>query len=108
MLTGLRQIVIGTPIPTEREVHERLSKVRGLAIFSSDALSSVAYGTEEILRALVLAGTAALALSLPVGLAIVAVLVMVAVSYFQTVHAYPSGGGAYIVAHENLGPIPGL
>ncbi len=108
MPSPLRRILFGSPIPTAREAHERLSKTQGLAVFSSDALSSVAYATEEILRALVLAGAAALALSLPVAMSITAVMVLVAISYFQTIHAYPSGGGSYIVAHANLGPTPGL
>ena len=108
MLSGLRHSLLGSPLPTAAEAHERLTKVKALAVFSSDALSSVAYGTEEILLALVLAGTGALYLSLPIGLVIVALLAIVAVSYYQTVHGYPSGGGAYIVAHENLGVWPGL
>jgi amino acid transporter len=87
---------------------ERLSKVQALAVFSSDALSSVAYATEEILLVLVLAGTVALGLSLPIALVIVGLLVIVATSYYQTIHGYPSGGGAYIVAHDNLGVWPGL
>jgi amino acid transporter len=103
-----RRLLLGSPIPTAREAHERLSKLRGLAVFSSDALSSVAYATEEILRVLILAGTAALLLSPSISLSIAAVLVVVAVSYFQTIHAYPSGGGAYVVARENLGEMPGL
>lgn len=105
---SLRQFLLGSPIPTARETHERLTKVKGLAVFSSDALSSVAYATEEILRVLVLAGTAALALSVPISLSIACVLVIVAISYFQTIHAYPQGGGSYIVARENLGELPGL
>lgn len=108
MLTTLRRILIGTPLPTERGIHERLSKVQALAILSSDALSSVAYATEEILLVLVLAGSGALGLSLPIALAIAALLLIVASSYYQTVQAYSSGGGAYIVARENLGTLPSL
>jgi len=108
MLTTLRRILIGTPLPTERSIHERLSKVQALAILSSDALSSVAYATEEILLVLVLAGSGALGLSLPIALAIAALLLIVASSYYQTVQAYSSGGGAYIVARENLGTLPSL
>lgn len=108
MLTTLRRILIGTPLPTERIIHERLGKVQALAILSSDALSSVAYATEEILLVLVLAGSGALGLSLPIALAIAALLLIVARSYYQTVHAYPTGGGAYIVARENLGTLPSL
>lgn len=108
MPSNIRRVFFGSPIPTARESHERLSKVKGLAVFSSDALSSVAYATEEILRVLVLAGAAALTLSVPISLSISAVLIVVAISYFQTIHAYPNGGGAYIVAHSNLGEMPGL
>ncbi len=108
MLTTLRRILIGTPLPTERGIHERLSKVQALAILSSDALSSVAYATEEILLVLVLAGSGALGLSLPIALAIAALLLIVGSSYYQTVQAYSSGGGAYIVARENLGTLPSL
>ncbi len=108
MLTGLRQLLFGSPLPTTKEVHRRLSKVQALAVFSSDALSSVAYATEEILLVLVVAGAAALVLSLPIALAIAALLAIVATSYYQTIHGYPSGGGAYIVAHDNLGVWPGL
>ena len=108
MLMTLRRILIGTPLPTERIIHERLGKVQALAILSSDALSSVAYATEEILLVLVLAGSGALGLSLPIALAIAALLLIVASSYYQTVHAYPTGGGAYTVARENLGTLPSL
>lgn len=79
-----------------------------MAVLSSDALSSVAYATEETLRVLILAGSAALALSLPIAAAIIALLLIVALSYRQTIHAYPSGGGAYVVAKENLGVKAGL
>jgi amino acid transporter len=95
-------------LPSAGILHERLSKIQALAVFSSDALSSVAYATEEILLVLVVAGTAALDLSLPISLAIVTLLAIVATSYYQTIHGYPSGGGAYIVAYDNLGVWPGL
>ncbi|MGB9594541.1 MAG: amino acid permease, partial [Anaerolineae bacterium] len=88
--------------------HERLTKIKALAVFSSDALSSVAYATEEIMLMLVVAGSAALGLAWPIGLAIATLIAIVAFSYYQTVHAYPSGGGSYIVAHDNLGQMPGL
>jgi amino acid transporter len=101
-------MILGTPLATAAERHERLGKVAGLAVFSSDALSSVAYGTEEILWILVTAGMAALSLGLPIMLAIVVLVIIVASSYWQTIHAYPSGGGAYIVAKDNLGTLPGL
>jgi amino acid transporter len=108
MVTRLRQTLIGAPLPSAGILQERLSKVQALAVFSSDALSSVAYATEEILLVLVVAGTVALELSLPIALAIIALLAMVATSYYQTIHGYPSGGGAYIVAYDNLGIWPGL
>lgn len=105
---SIKSFLIGSPIETMKEKYERLSKTMGLAVFSSDALSSVAYGTEEILFALILGGTALLYLSVPIAIAIVILIAIVATSYFQTIHAYPSGGGAYIVAKENLGTYPGL
>ncbi len=108
MSIDIRSLLLGSPLPTAAEAEQRLGKFKALAIFSSDALSSVAYATEEILLVLVLAGTGALQFSLPVSLAIAALLAIVASSYFQTVHGYPSGGGAYIVAYENLGLLPGL
>jgi len=108
MFTTLRRMLIGTPLPSERIIHERLGKAQALAVLSSDALSSVAYATEEILLVLVLAGSAALGLSWPIAMVIAALLIIVAISYYQTVHAYPRGGGAYIVARENLGTLPSL
>jgi amino acid transporter len=108
MQISWRRLLLGSPLPSEAYVHQRLTKVKALAVFSSDALSSVAYATEEILLVLVTAGVAALALSLPIALVITGLLAIVATSYYQTVHGYPSGGGAYIVAHENLGVWPGL
>ena len=108
MANSLKRIILGQPLATAAEKHERLGKISGLAVFASDALSSVAYGTEEILWILVTAGTAALTLGLPLMVGIVALVVIVAISYWQTIHAYPSGGGAYIVAKDNLGTLPGL
>jgi amino acid transporter len=93
---------------TSRARHERLAKIPALAIFCSDALSSVAYGPEEIRIFLALAGAAALSLSIPIALAITILIAIVSTSYWQTIHAYPSGGGAYTVARENLGMLPGL
>jgi amino acid transporter len=104
----LKRLLVGAPMPLAQARHERLTKTVALAVFSSDALSSVAYATEEILLILVLAGTAATHLTNPIALAIAALLAVVAVSYQQTIHAYPSGGGSYIVARANLGPTPGL
>jgi amino acid transporter len=103
----LRRFFLGTPIPTERARHERLPKFLALPVFASDALSSVAYATQEILSTLLAAGVglAAFAHVIPISLAIVALLVIVTISYRQTIHAYPGGGGAYIVARENLGVV---
>jgi len=103
-----RRVLIGRPLPTHRLKHERLNKLQGLAVFSSDALSSSAYATEEILLGLIAAGPIALVYAWPISLVITTVLAIVAFSYYQTIHAYPSGGGAYIVARSNLGAWPGL
>lgn len=105
---ALHRFLIGRPIPTAGEVHERLTKIKALAIFSSDALSSVAYATEEIMKVLILVSVGALALTLPVSLAIAVLLAIVATSYQQTIRAYPHGGGSYTVASDNLGTLPGL
>ena len=103
-----KRLVVGRPMPLSQARHERLSKKTALAVFASDALSSTAYATEEILRVLVLAGAGAVSLAIPVALAIAGLLIVVATSYQQTVHAYPQGGGSYIVARSNLGATPGL
>ncbi len=108
MASSFKRLLIGKPIATEHQHHERLSNVTALAVFSSDALSSVAYATEAILAVLILGGSAALGLALPVGIGIGVLLVVVAFSYRQTIRAYPKGGGGYIVARENLGDLPGL
>ncbi len=108
LTTAVRRRLIGRPLPTAEQIHERLTKVKALAVFSSDVLSSVAYGTEQILLILVAAGAGALSLVMPISLAIVLLLAVVAISYRQTVYAYPNGGGSYIVAKDNLGDIPGL
>jgi amino acid transporter len=107
-LRGLRTFLIGRPISTEHESHERLSKVKALAVFSSDNISSSAYATEEMMRILVLAGIGAFALVMPLTIAIVAILAIVATSYRQTIKAYPTGASSYIVAGDNLGTLPGL
>jgi amino acid transporter len=104
----LKQLLVGTPLPTAQFRHERLGKATGLAVFASDALSSVAYATEEILLVLILASTAALSYSLPIGLAIAILVAVVTTSYRQTILAYPQGGGAYIVAKDNIGTVAGL
>lgn len=108
MIQRLKRALIGEPLPTSWQQHEKLPKILALPVFSSDPLSSVAYATQEILLALLLAGTGALSLVMPIGLAIAILLAMVAMSYRQTIHAYPGGGGAYIVAKDNLGTLPGL
>ncbi len=108
MFRRIQYLLIGSPLPTQQALHRRLNKIRALAAFSPDALSSIAYANQEIYLGLVVAGSAGLSLSLPIGLAITVLLGVVALSYFQTIHGYPSGGGSYIVARENLGTFPGL
>ncbi|MEN6549318.1 MAG: amino acid permease, partial [Armatimonadia bacterium] len=105
---SLRRLLMGTPLPTSRMSHERIGPAVGLSVFSADALSSVAYGTEEVLLALVVAGTAGLSLSIYPAIAISVLIAIVAFSYRQTIMHYPDGGGAYIVAKDNLGVYPGL
>jgi amino acid transporter len=100
--------VLGRPLPTSASIHERLSRPRALGAFGLDALSSVAYGPDEILYVLVLAGTAGLQYDLPIAFAITVLLAVVVTSYQQTIYAYPHGGGSYTVARENLGIRPGL
>jgi amino acid transporter len=107
-LSQIKRLIIGAPIPSHLAHRERFSRVTGLAVLSSDPLSSVAYATEEILRVLVLGGVAALGLVTPIGAVIAAMLAIVVFSYRQTIHAYPGGGGAYIVAKDNLGRLPSL
>jgi amino acid transporter len=106
--TFLKRAMIGVPIATARAEHERLTKFKALAVLSSDAISSVAYATEAILINLVAAGSAHLGLTLPISLVIIGLLCIVAISYRQTIPAYPNGGGSYIVAKENLGTVAGL
>jgi amino acid transporter len=105
---NVKRILLGTPIPTTHARQERLGPLTGLAVFASDALSSVAYATEEILLILVLAGSAALSLALPIAVAIGILIGIVVSSYRQTILAYPQGGGAYVVTRENLGRYPSL
>ncbi len=106
--SNVKRVLIGRPIATAREHMERVGVITGLAVFASDNISSSAYATEEIMRVLLLAGIGALSLTLPITLVIVAVLAVVVTSYQQTIRAYPTGGGSYIVASDNLGPLPGL
>jgi amino acid transporter len=105
---SLKKLLLGTPLPTAQSRHERLGKATALAVFASDPLSSVAYATEEILLVLAVAGSAALSYSLPIGIAIAVLIAIVVSSYRQTIRAYPQGGGAYIVARDNLGTVPAL
>ena len=108
MLDKIKHLLIGDPLPTNLLHEKRLNKIRALAAFSPDALSSIAYANQEIYLGLVVAGAAGLGLAWPIGLAITGLLVIVALSYYQTIQGYPSGGGSYVVARENLGTLPGL
>jgi amino acid transporter len=112
LVTSIKRLLVGRAKRTEQAIHERLSKKTGLAVFASDALSSTAYASEEILLVLAVAVAAGQAHAyhyvVPISIIIAIVLGIVATSYRQTIHAYPSGGGAYIVAKENLGVTPGL
>ena len=108
MIAELKRLFVGRPLATEELAHERLSKRIALAVFASDALSSVAYATEAILIALIVAGEVALGYVTPIAIGIALLLMTVAFSYRQTIMAYPQGGGAYIVARENLGTIASL
>src|SRR5258708_8593779 len=105
---AVKRFLIGNPLPSSQGEHERLTKVKALAVLSSDAISSVAYATEAILINLVVAGSLALGLTLPISMVIIGLLIIVAISYRQTIPAYPNGGGSYIVAKENLGTLPAL
>ncbi len=107
-LRGVRTFLIGRPISSDHEQHERLTKVKGLAIFSSDNISSSAYGPEEILRVLALAGAGALSLTLPIAGLIIVMLAIVTMSYRQTIKAYPLGASSYLVASDNLGDRAGV
>jgi amino acid transporter len=108
MAGPLKTFILGDPLHNREAIHQRLSNPVALAVFSSDALSSVAYAPQEILLMLALAGTGALKLTLPIAIAIGVLLIVVVLSYRQTIREYPGGGGSYIVAKENLGTIPGL
>ena len=104
----LKRVLVGRAVASDRLEHTLLPKILALPVFSSDALSSVAYATEEILRVLLVASAGTVALAMPISIAIAALLIIVVSSYRQTVRAYPSGGGAYIVSKDNLGILPGL
>src|SRR5207245_196235 len=111
-MASLKRLLLGSPIRTARLAHERLTKKTALAVFSSDALSSTAYATEEILLVLAAAYVAGQGMAfnrvIPISIGIATLLIIVATSYRHTIHAYPSGGGSYIVATDNLGTMPGL
>src|SRR5512136_1493513 len=98
--------LIGRPLQTADAPHQTIGKAIGLAVFAADALSSTAYATQESLGVLAAAGTLALGYVFPISIAIVVLLAIVTLSYEQTIHAYPGGGGAYIVARDNLGEVP--
>jgi len=108
VLRMIKRVVVGAPLATSQLAEERLSKFKALAIFASDNLSSSAYATEEMLLVLILAGTVAFNWSIPIVIAITALTALVALSYSQVIRGYPNGGGAYVVAKENLGLWPGL
>ena len=103
---SLSHWLIGRPLQTADAPEQTIGKVIGLAVFASDALSSTAYATQEILGVLSVAGSAAYDYVFPISVAIVALLAIVTISYQQTIHAYPGGGGAYIVSRDNLGETP--
>ena len=108
LFSQIKRVLVGETLPTSAHAEERLSNAEGLAVVSSDALSSVAYATEEILIVLVAAGSSALLWSIPIAATIILLLILVILSYRQTIRAYPKGGGSYIVARENLGIYAGL
>ena len=103
MIDNLKKFLIGDPFPTSHEIHERLDKVRALAVFASDPISSNAYATEAIMSVLIVLGSGALSMTLPLGLAVAGLVLLVISSYIQTILHYPGGGGAYIVSKDNLG-----
>ncbi|NDG23596.1 MAG: APC family permease, partial [Synechococcaceae bacterium WBB_10_009] len=107
-LDRFKAALVGAPLPTSAHAEERLNNAEALAILSSDALSSVAYATQEIVLVLGMAGAAGLAYTLPITGLIVALMLIVAISYRQTIRAYPQGGGSYRVSHDNLGDLTGL
>ncbi len=108
MFSKIKNILIGSPLPTQQLSERRLSNFFALAAFSPDALSSIAYANQEIYLGLLVAGSAGLALAFPIGVTIALLLVIVAISYIQTIQGYPKGGGSYQVARENLGKTSGL
>ncbi len=105
---SLSSLLFGRKLATHEAPHQTISKTIGLAVFASDALSSVAYATQEILIILAVAGTAYFGLSIPISFVIIGLLIVLTISYRQTIYAYPGGGGAYIVSRDNLGDYPAL
>lgn len=108
MINKIKYLFVGSPLPSEMLESKRLNKIRALAAFSPDALSSVAYANQEIFLSLAVAGSMGLGFQFPIAIGIALLLAIVALSYSQTIRAYPNGGGSYVVAHENLGTYPGL
>lgn len=104
----IKRILFGEPFPTRAEMHERLDKIRALAVFASDPISSNAYATEAIMTVLILIGSSALKLTLPLALGVMTLVLLVVFSYTQTITHYPKGGGAYMVTKDNLGTLPSL
>jgi amino acid transporter len=107
LINRIKHLLIGNPLSTQQLTEKRLNKVWALAAFSPGALSSIAYANQEIYLGLVVAGSAGLASSWPIAIAITLLLMIVAISYYQTIEGYPSGGGSYVVARENLGDLAG-
>ena len=110
-MAALKKILLGDPLSSEDEQHQRLSKKIALPVFASDAISSTAYATDEILVVVVLqagVGLTAFRPLIPIAIVVCVLMAIVVTSYRQTIHAYPSGGGAYIVSRENLGTVPAL
>ena len=108
MNSKIKHFLFGEPFPTSMAMHERLDKVRGLAIFASDPISSNAYATEAVMSVLIVMGSGALTMTMPIVMAIATLVLIVVFSYIQTIMHYPSGGGSYIVAKDNLGTLPSL
>jgi amino acid transporter len=104
----IHRFLIGSPFPTSADIHERLDKVRALAVFASDPISSNAYATEAVMSVLILMGSGALQMTMPIAIGIAALVIFVIFSYVQTILHYPSGGGAYTVTKDNLGTTPSL
>ena len=107
-ISNIKRFFIGEPFPTSREIHERLDKMRALAVFASDPISSNAYATEAVMSVLILLGSGALSMTLPIGLAVAGLVLLVVSSYIQTILHYPDGGGVYTVAKDNLGTTASL